>query len=130
MSNIVRVEEQALMDATNGTTTYTNPTTPMKGELETTSPTTTAAGTAVSGGSYARQTVVYGAAAAADPATASNSGALTYTNMPATTVTSYDEYDSAGTPKRRWFGALTASKTTNSGDTLTIAIASLSKSLG
>lgn len=132
MSNIVRVEEQALLDATNGTTTYTNPTTPMKGAINTstTAPTTTAAGSEFTGGSYARATVAYGAGSAADPSVATNSGAQTYTNMPAGTAHSYDEFDSAGTPKRRWFGLLTADKTLNAGDTLTIAGGSLSKSLG
>jgi hypothetical protein len=130
MANIVRVEAQALLNASNAQATYTNPTSPLKLALTTTSPSTTAAGTKVSGGSYADQTIAYGAGSAADPPVATNSGTLTYSNMPAATVTSLDEYDSAGTPIRRWFGPLTASKTTNSGDTLTIAAAAISKSLG
>jgi hypothetical protein len=49
--------------------------------------------------------------------------------MPACTVVAVDEWDSAGTPVRRWWGALTANKTVNSGDTFTIASGSYSKSL-
>jgi hypothetical protein len=55
--------------------------------------------------------------------------ALTYTNMPAATITSIDEFDSAGTPVRRWWGNLSASKTTNSGDTFSIAASSYTKTL-
>jgi len=130
MSNVVQVECQALLDASNGTTAYTNPTAPVKLRLTTTAPTSTSAGTEVSGGSYAAQTVTYGAASAATPSLASNSGQLNYTNMPAATVVGADEFDSAGTPKRRWFGSLTASKTTNSGDTFSFAVGAVAKSLG
>ena len=85
-----------------------------------------AAGTEISGGSYARQALIM-AAASAESIT--SSAALTYTNMPAVTVTSIDEWDSAGTPIRRWWGNLSASKTTNAGDTFSIAASSYTKSL-
>src|SRR4051812_30479799 len=110
MSNIVRVEEQALLAATVGKTTYTFATAPIKVRLTTTTGTTTAAGTEVSGGSYTSQTVTWNSASAADPSVITNNGALTYTGMPAATVTALELWDSAGTPIRRWFGALTASK--------------------
>jgi hypothetical protein len=67
-------------------------------------------------------------AVAAAEANTSNT-ALTYTSMPAVTVTSVDEFDNAGTPVRRWWGNLSASKTTNSGDTFSIAGGSYSKTL-
>lgn len=129
MSNLVQAEAHAILEASSGKTTYTNPTTPIKIRLTTTSPTATAAGTEVtnSGGStYSSQTITF--ASAASNAIASNV-ALTYNNMPAATIVGVDEYDSAGTPIRRWFGNLTSSKTTNLGDTLTIGSGSYTKNL-
>jgi hypothetical protein len=127
MANLVTVEANKILDGSSGGTAYVNPTTPIKVALVSVTGTATAAGTEVIGGSYVRQTITFAAASAG--ANASNV-ALTYTNMPALTVTGVDEWDSAGTPIRRWFGALSASKTTNSGDTLTIASGSYTKTLG
>lgn len=110
-------------------TAYTTPTTPIKLALSTTTSSDTSAGTEVSGGSYARQTITFGTASAANPSVISNSAAINYTNMPATTTTDCNVYDSAGTPIREWWGALTASKTTSSGDTLSFAIAALALNL-
>lgn len=126
MANLVTVEANHILDATNGTTAYANPTTPIKVALNTAVGSASSAGTEVTGGSYARQSITFAAASA--EAVSSNAG-LTYTNMPACTVTSIDEWDSAGTPIRRWWGTLTASKTVNSGDTFTIASGSYSKTL-
>jgi hypothetical protein len=84
-----------------------------------------AAGTEVAnagGSTYAAQSVVFGAAASG---AISNTGAVTFTNMPAITVTGLELWDSFGTPVRLAYGALTASKTTNLGDTFTIAIGDL-----
>lgn len=89
----------------------------------------TAAGTEVtnSGGStYSRQHATFSVAASGSITTSAN---LTFTNMPALTVTSIDEWDSATTPIRRWFGSLNTSKTTNLGDTLTINAGSYTKTL-
>lgn len=83
------------------------------------------AGTEVAGGSYARQNVTF--ATAASGAT-SNSGALTYTNMPAATVVGIEIWNGAGTV-RVAYGALSANKTTNSGDTFTIASGDLDVTL-
>lgn len=103
-------------------------TTPAKVALCTTAPTATAAGTEVAGGSYARQSITT-VTAATGATSGKNGNALTYTNMPAVTSPAIgwvDVYDSAGTPKRLWFGNLTAAKTTNAGDTFTIDANSLS----
>lgn len=105
---------------------YKPPLGPIKVALNTTVGSASAAGTEVTGGSYARQPLVVSVASAES---ITSSVALTYTNMPATTVTSIDEFDSAGTPIRRWWGNLTASKTTNSGDTFSIAAGSYTKTL-
>lgn len=67
-------------------------------------------------------------AAASSGSEASNS-AITTTNMPANTIVGIEVWDQAGTPARKWWGALTASRTTNAGDTFTIASGSLTAAL-
>lgn len=125
-NNVVIAESNRLLDASLGTATYTAPTGPMKLALETATGTNTAAGTEVTGGSYARQTITF---AAASSGSAANSNAITFTAMPAATVTGVEIYDSAGSPRRHWVGALTASKTVSAGDSLSFAIGSLSITL-
>jgi len=102
----------------------TTPTTPMMLKLATTTGSASAAGTEVAGGSYARQNLTTALGTEANGSVTTTS-AVTFTLMPAATVTSAEIYDSAGTPKRGWWGALTASKTTASGDTLTFAIGAI-----
>src|SRR5215469_3516601 len=126
MANLVTVEANGILNASSGQATYTNPTTPIKVALVTATGTATTAGTEVTGGSYARQTITF---AAASGGSISSNVALTYTKMPACTVTGVDEWDSAGTPIRRWFGNLSASKTVNAGDTFSIASGSYTKTL-
>lgn len=126
MAALAQAESNRLLDASLGTASYTAPTTPMKLAVMSTTGTTTAAGTEFTGGSYARQTIAFGSASSAS---ASNSGAISFTNSPALTANSVEIYDSAGTPRRGWFGALTTPKTLNSGDTLSFAIASIVASL-
>lgn len=126
MAALVTAEANRLLDASLGVAVYTAPTGPMKLALATSASSASAAGTEVTGGSYARQSVTFGSASAGS---SSNTGALNYTNMPVATVTHVDVYDSNGTPRRAWFGPLTASKTTASGDTLSFAVAALSISL-
>ena len=75
----------------------------MKLALATTASSASAAGTEVAGGSYARQTI---AMTAASSESAANTAAITFTNMPACTVTHVDIYDSNGTPRRCWWGQL------------------------
>ena len=126
MAALVTVEANAILNASTGEAAYTAPTTPIKVALNTAVGSASAAGTEVTGGSYARQTLTM---AAASSESASSNVALTYTSMPACTVTSVDEWDSAGTPVRRWWGLLSASKTVNSGDTFSIASGSYTKTL-
>jgi len=125
-NNIVTAEANRLLDASLGTATYTAPTGAMKLALATATGTAGTAGTEVTGGSYARQTIAFGAASAGS---AANSGAITFTAMPAATVTGVDIYDSNGTPRRAWAGALTASKTVASGDSLSFAASSVTVTL-
>lgn len=87
-----------------------------------------AAGTEVAnagGSTYARQNVTM--ATAASGAT-SNTGALTFTNMPALTVVGVEIWNGAGTV-RVAYGTLTASKVLNLGDTFTIAIGDIDVTL-
>lgn len=126
MPALVTAEANRLLDASLGTASYTAPTGAMKVALATSASSASAAGTEVAGGSYARQTVTFGAASAGATA---NSGALNFTNMPVATTTHLDVYDSNGSPRRAWYGALTAPKTTASGDTLSFAISSITIAL-
>lgn len=89
--------------------------------LATAAPTDTADGTAVSGGSYAPQAMAMSAPASRS---ISNSGTVSFTGMPVATVTHVDIHDSGGTV-RKAYGALTTSRTTASGDTISFAAASV-----
>ena len=123
--NLPDTIENQLLDALVGTASY-SVTTPIKVALETVAGSDSAAGTEVTGGSYARQTVTFGSASGGS---ISNSGALNFTSMPACTVVAVAIYDSAGTPKRLAYGTLTANKTVASGDTFQIAAGALTLSL-
>lgn len=127
MPALDNAEASRLVNASFGTAAYTAPTTPMKVALTTTTGTAAAAGTEVVGGSYARQNVTM---TAASNGSASSNVALNYTNMPAATVTAVEVFDSAVTPRREWYGALTGGpKTVAAGDTLSIASGSLTAAL-
>ena len=69
------------------------------------------------------------AAASTTTGTAASNAAVSVTNMPAATIVGVELWDSAGTPVRKWWGPLTASKTTVLGDTFTIASGSLTATL-
>ena len=125
-NNLVIAESNRLLDASLGTASYTAPTTPMKLALETATGTNAAAGTEVTGGSYARQTITFNAASGGS---ATNSNAISFTGMPAATVTGIEIYDNNGSPRRAWVGALTASKTVGAGDTLSFATSSVTVTL-
>lgn len=115
-----------VVDHVNGKTAFTEPTAPIMARLYTATGSASASGTEVTGGSYAAQSVTWGASSAG---VASNTGAVTFTGMPACTVTAVELWDSAGTPVRVWWGPLTANKTLNSGDTFQFDIGSLSVSV-
>lgn len=85
--------------------------------LMATSGTDAAAGTEVAGGSYARQTATFAAAAAGSKAT---SAVLNFANMPATDVQGWAIFDSGGT-NRKWYGVFDRKLATaqNTGDTVT-----------
>jgi hypothetical protein len=120
---LVQAEANRLLDASLRGVAYTLPTTPMKNALLTTTGSATAAGTEVTGGTYARATITLGTAAAAG--SVSNTATVDHTGMPAATTTGIDVYDSNGSPRRAWWGPLTASRTTLAGDILSFAIGAL-----
>lgn len=119
-------EAAALLEASTTRVAYSR-TTQTKLAVCTTAPTSTAAGTEPTGGSYARQNVTgWAAPVKADPTTTiKQSGAVSFNNMPACTVTHVDVYDSAGTPNRKWWGPLAAPRTCQAGDVLTFADAAI-----
>lgn len=125
---IPQVTANKVLDHLHAVATFAALTGPIKQKLTTSASTATAQGTEVSGGSYTAggSSVTFGAAASG---TSSNSTAVTYTNMPVATTTGIVLTDSAGTPIWTEYGALTASKTTAAGDTLSFAIAAVTDAL-
>ena len=123
--NLPNIIENQLLDALVGTTAYTV-TTPIKLALVTANGDDATAGTQVSGGSYARQTITFDAAASGQIA---NNAAISFTGMPAVTVVGIELYDNADTPKRLAYGALTVSRAVTAGDTVQFASSAITLSL-
>lgn len=123
--NLPNQIENQLLDALVGAASYTV-TTPIKLALVTANGSDSAAGTEVTGGSYARQSITWSAAASGE---IHNDTTINFTNMPTCTVVGIEVYDSNATPKRLAYGALTASKSVSSGDTLQFAASSISLTL-
>lgn len=123
--NLTNTGENRALDWILGLTS-TAPTAPLKVALVTANGSDTAAGAEATGGGYARQSLTV--AAAVNGAT-SNSADLVWTNMPAATIVGVEVWDSAGTPVRIWYGALTASRTVAAGDELRLVAGALTFSL-
>jgi hypothetical protein len=106
-------------------TAVTVPTAPIKVELTSTSPSASANGTAVTGGSYADQTLTI----ASNTATASisNSSSVAFAGMPATTVVGANIKDSV--PTYLAFGLFATSITTLAGDTISFAAGAIAASI-
>lgn len=132
MGALATAEGNRLLDASFGTATYTAPsltggggTSGMRLALSSTVGTAAAAGTEVTGGSYARQAFTMAAASALS---VSNVAAINFTGMPAVGspgVQGVEVYDNGASPRREWFGALTTPRVTAAGDTLAFAIGAL-----
>lgn len=130
MGALVRVHSHQLLDAStdqSGAAVRVS-TGPMKLRQMTANGSNTAAGTEVAtGGGYTSgagaPTVAFGAAGAVTNDEAQNSGAVSITNYPrAETVNGVEVWDSAGSPARKWWGALGSPKVMAAGDTLSYAI--------
>jgi hypothetical protein len=117
-------ESDRFLNASMGTTTYLATVTPIKLALFTVIGTAAATGTEVTGGSYARQSITVWTTASGGTG-CSNTTVGTFLNMPAATVVAIELFDSTGSPVRKWFGGLTANKTTALGDTLSFAAGSI-----
>ena len=97
---------------------------PFKVRLTTTVSTAGTPGTAVSGGSYADQSMA-ASMSAASAGSKTNSAAFTFSNMPACTWADVMTVDSTGTPKVMAFrGGSSLAKTVNAGDTALIPASS------
>jgi hypothetical protein len=91
---------------------------PLKVRLCTVAGTDAAAGTEVTGGSYASQTLTLSASAAGSQ---THAASLSFPGMPACSVVGWEIWTSDGTPKRLWYIPRTGgAATVNAGDTFTI----------
>jgi hypothetical protein len=126
MAGLTNATAAAYIDDSFGTSARVAPTTPMKLSVETVAGTTTAAGTEL--GSTTRPTITMGAATGTPPV-ASNSAACNVTAGASGTVVAIAIYDSAGTPVRKWWGPLAASRAVVNGDTLAFAIGAVTASI-
>ena len=115
--NLPDTIENQLLDALVGTSTY-SVTGTIKLRLMTANGSDASAGTEVTGGSYVAQTITF---TTASSGAIENNTAISFTGMPAVTVVGIEIYDSAGSPKRLLYGALTTSRTVTAGDTVQFA---------
>lgn len=124
MSNYL---ENALINATLRNTSYTSPAA-VYVALFTTDPTDAGSGTEVSGGSYARQAATFGA-----PSNGASTTTADIQFPQATgswgTITHFGVYDASSSGNLLYHGALTASKTIETGDVFKIASGSLTVTL-
>ena len=127
MAEISNYLENALINVTLRNTAYTTPTTVYLA-LYTTDPTDADTGTEVTGGSYARQSVTFGAPS---NGASTNSAAIEYPQCTASwgTVTHVGIRDASTAGNLLYHTPLDASKTIDSGDIFKIAIGSLSVTL-
>lgn len=116
--------EDALLDHVLRNTAYTSPTTVYVG-LFTADPTDTGSqANEVTGGSYARQAVTFGAPSGG---TVANTGIITFPTATASwgTVTHAAILDAVSAGNMLYKGALASSKTVDNGDTVSYAIGAL-----
>jgi hypothetical protein len=123
--NLTNYLENKLIDHFLGTTTYTKPAAVYVG-LFTVTPGEAAGGTEVTGGSYARQTATFTAAASG---ATSNDTNIDFTGMPAATTVAIGIFDASTSGNMLLYGSLTVNKTTDAGDTLRIATGDLDISI-
>jgi len=92
---------------------------PIKCRLMTVAGTDGAAGTEVTGGTYAAQTITFSAAVTNTGST--HAAQLNFTLMPACSVVGWELWTSDGTPKRLWYIPRTGgAASVNAGDTFVI----------
>lgn len=119
--------ENKLLDHSLATTAYTAPAAVYVG-LFTSDPTDAGTGTEVSGGSYARQSATFSAASGGS---ASTSATITFPSATANwgTITHIGLYDASSAGNLLYHGAVTTSKTIETGDTFQISSGNLTITL-
>lgn len=119
--------ENELLDHVLSNAAYTSPTTVYVG-LFTSDPTDAGTGTEVSGGSYARESASF---ATASGGSASTNADITFTTATANwgTITHVGIYDASTAGNLLFHGAVTTSKTIESGDTFQISSGNLTITL-
>jgi hypothetical protein len=115
--------ENKVLDHALGTAAFTIPTNVFTG-LFTVTPSDAGGGTEVTGGSYARQDTNFSAAAAG---ATSNSGVVTYPTATADwgTVVAFGVYDAVSAGNLLYWGAISPTKTIQTGDTASFATSAL-----
>lgn len=94
--------------------------------LYTTNPTAADTGTEVTGGSYARQAITFGSLTGGS---ISNTGSITFSGLPAGTVTHFGIRSAASGGTLRGFGPLNSSAVVIAGDEITFNIGALQVSI-
>ena len=124
MSNYL---ENALINATLRNTAYSSPATVYVG-LFTSDPTDAGSGTEVSGGSYARKSMAFDAPS---NGASTNSAAVEFDQATGNwgTITHFAIFDALTTGNMLYHGALTTSKTIETGDVFKFAAASVTVTL-
>jgi hypothetical protein len=119
--------ENKILDHMLRAQSFTPPTT-VYVALFTVSPSDSGGGTEVSGGSYARQAVTFGAASGGS---ISNSADITFPQATANwgTIEAVGLFDASTAGNLLWYGDLTQSKTVNNGDIFKISAGNLTVSL-
>lgn len=125
--NLTDVAEARTLNWLTGNAGATAPVLPLMLALVTVAGTDTAAGTEVVGGTYARQQVVFPAAAAGGPAPGNTADVL-FTALPAATVVGFEVYDSVGV--RWWAGTAAAPKAVPAGEDYRVPAGALTLALG
>lgn len=114
-----------LLDHINLVGSWT-PTGPLMLRLMTANGSSSAAGTEVVGGTYTPQAIAFGSADV--NALAASTADITFTDMPAADIVGLEIWDSATSPLRLWWGALTATKTVAAGGPINFPAGSITVS--
>lgn len=117
--------EAALLNEVLRNVGYTPPATVYLA-LFTSATTDAGGGTEVTGGSYARQAVTFSAPSGG---ATENSGAITFTNLPAAAITHAALMDALTAGNMLFHGALNTPRTVGAGDSLTFAVGDIDASL-
>jgi hypothetical protein len=128
MSAISNYLENALLNATLRNTTYTSPTT-VYAALFTTDPTDAGSGTECTGSGYARKAITF--AAPSNGVTTNSAAACEFDQATGSwgTISHFAIFDALTTGNMLYYGALTTSKTIESGDVFKFATSSVTVTL-